>query len=42
MEKRLNDDFETALKEDVFVRESFTHKTLPITGTFRFNEHANL
>jgi len=42
MGKRLNSDFETVLKEAVFVREGFTHKTLPITGTFRLNEHANL
>jgi hypothetical protein len=42
MEKRLNNDFETVLKEDVFVREGFTHKTLPITGAFRLNAHANL
>ena len=42
MEKRQNSDFETILKWAVFIREGFTHKTLPITGSFRFKEHANL
>jgi hypothetical protein len=42
MEKKLNNDFETSLKEDVFVKEDFTHKTLPITGTLPdLNEYAN-